>query len=82
MAQEAALQEALNGPLHHRAQGSILGFIEIGVTLLELFPIVLQTPVEGGPLRMAGPVGRRRGHSLPEMKASSNLRGYLERLLD
>ncbi len=66
-------QEAVDGLLHHRPPGSILGFIEIGVTFLELVPIVLETLVEGGPLRMTGPVGCRRRHALPETNASSNL---------
>ncbi len=72
VAQEAALQEALNGLLHHRAQGSVLGFIEIGVTLLELVPIVLQTLEKGGALRMAGPVAAE-GHQLPETLARPKL---------
>ncbi len=74
MAQEAALQEALTGLLHHRALGSILGFIEIRVTLLELVPIVLQTLEKRGALRMARPVAAE-GHQLPETLAGPKLRG-------
>ncbi len=70
---DPTLEEALDGPLHHQTPGPILRFIEIGVALLELLPVVLQTLVEGGPLGMAGPVGCRRRHSLPETTASSNL---------
>ena len=75
MTEDPTLEETLNGFLHDRTPGSVLGLIEIGVTLLELLPIVVQTPVEGGLLRMVGPVGSRPEHSLPETNASSNLRG-------
>ena len=77
MAKEATLQEAVDGLFQHRAPGPVLGFIEIGVTLLELVPIVLETLLKWGPLRMTGPVGICPGHSLLETKASSNLRGHL-----
>ena len=51
------MEEALDGSLYHRAPGPIVFFVEVGTSLLELFPVVLQTLVEGGVLRMTRPVG-------------------------
>ena len=69
------MEETLDGLLHHRTPGPIVFFVEVGVSLLELFPVVFQTLVEGGVLRMTGLVGASEGHALPETFAEANLRG-------
>ena len=68
---DPTLEEALDGPLHHRTPGPIISFVEVGVSLLELLPVVFQTLVEGGVLRMTGPVGASEGHALPETFAGA-----------
>ena len=75
---DPTLEETLDGFLHPRAPGPIVSFVEVRITLLELFRIVFQTLIESGALGMAQPVGTNEGHSLPETKASSNLRGHLD----
>jgi len=45
VAKDPAFRKTINRLAHHRAQGAIVSFIEIAVTLLELFPVVLQTLV-------------------------------------
>ena len=64
MTKDPTLEETLDGLLHHRTPGPLVFFVEVGVSLLELFPVVFQTLVEGGVLRMTGPVGASEGHAL------------------
>ena len=66
MTKDPTLEEALDGFLYHRTPGPIVFFVEVGVTLLELVPVVFQTLVERAALGMAGPVGARKGHPLWE----------------
>ncbi len=69
------MEETLDGLLHHRTPGPIVAFLKIGVTLLELVPVVFETLVERAALGMAGSVGARKGHPLPETIPSPKLRG-------
>ncbi len=75
MTKDPTLEETLDGFLHHRTPGPIVSFVEVGIILLELFPVVFQTPVEGGVLGMTRPVGASEGHALPETLGGVNLRG-------
>ena len=43
MAKDPTLEETLDGFLHHRTPGSIVSFVEVGISLLELFPVVFET---------------------------------------
>ena len=39
MTKDPTLEETLDGLLHHRTPGPIVFFVEVGVSLLELFPV-------------------------------------------
>ena len=75
MTKDPTLEEALNGFLHHRTPGSIVFFVEVGIRLLEFFPVVFQTLVEGAVLGMTRPVGASEGNALPKTLGGANLRG-------
>ena len=72
---DPTLEEALDGSSYHRTPGPIVFFVEVGISLLEFFPVVFQTRVEGSVLGMTRPVGASEGHALPETLGGANLRG-------
>ena len=75
MTEDPTWEETLDGLLHPRPPGFIVFFVEVGIGLLELVPVVFQTLVEGGVFRLAGPVGASEGHALSETFAGANLPG-------
>ncbi len=62
VAQDSTFQKPLDASLDHRMPGAMLFFIEIGIGLLELPPVGLQTLVEGTPFRVTLSIGCRRAH--------------------
>ena len=56
----ATLEKTIDGFFHHRAQLTVVGFIEVGVGLLKLLPIAVQALVERGVLGSARAVDSRR----------------------
>ena len=76
VAEHPAFRETINRLVHHRAQGAIVSFIEIAVTLLELFPVVLQALVKGCSFRMTLPVGHSESHHLATTVERKNLRTH------
>ena len=57
---DATLEKTIDGFFHHRAQLTVVGFIKVGVGLLKLLPIAVQTLVERGVLGTARAVDSRR----------------------
>ena len=76
VAEDPAFRKTINRLVHHRAQGAIVSFIEIAVTLLELFPVVLQALVKGRSFRMTLPVGHSESHHLATTVELKNLRTH------